>query len=351
MQSLKVKIISLVLLLTSLICSAQAQSNYFSRIYIFGDSLSDTGNTSDLFKGFFPKSPPYDGGRLSNGKLWIENFSKDLYLPSELVINFAFAGARANQGRFLVPSLDKQISKFLKSKGDYSDPNALYVVWVGSNDLMNDEDKYDDVNVINKLSNQVKNQIKLLISNGAKIFLVPNIPAIDLTPQAFETDAKNKNTRYSKHIGQMTRSYNNLLEHTLNNLEIEYPDIKFIRFDAQATLENVSQYASLFGVTNIHQRCNPNGYLSNRRKICSNPAEYFFWDTVHPSAVGHYMISYFISQAVFKNNYLPYNIGYIATKEDYAIYNNYHNAIQELIKESRESVTEKDLMKTEDIVI
>jgi phospholipase/lecithinase/hemolysin len=49
-----------------------------SEIFVFGDSLSDTGNsfavTTELTGGLFsiPPSPPYSNGRASNGALALE---------------------------------------------------------------------------------------------------------------------------------------------------------------------------------------------------------------------------------------------------------------------------------------
>lgn len=313
-----------------LVSSAEVQNNSFTRLFIFGDSLSDTGNTSKLFSGLFPKIPPYFKGRLSNGPVWVEHFSQTMNISSEQVFNFAFAGARANQGRFPVPSLDKQVSKYIKWNKNGADPNALYIIWIGANDLINDEDKKNDFQVVSKTSNQIKNQIKVLIHHGAKHFLIPNLPAISLSPFAFEKDAKQKNTKFSEHIGIMTTHYNSLLQQNLNNLTIEYPDVKFIRFDAYLTLKNIMDYASAFGFSNVNQRCNPNGYLNDHLAICNFPDEYLFWDTVHPSAAGHKLLSDFIISTLQYNGYLPKETIDSVNNQDMRLYSNNKKAIQEL---------------------
>ena len=41
----------------------------YSTMYSFGDSLSDVGNDYALSLNLAPISPPYDGGRFSNGPL------------------------------------------------------------------------------------------------------------------------------------------------------------------------------------------------------------------------------------------------------------------------------------------
>src|SRR4029453_12923135 len=58
------------------VTTAWADSTPFSRIIVFGDSLSDTGNFYHLTGGFPPA--PYANGRFSNGPLWIEYLADDL---------------------------------------------------------------------------------------------------------------------------------------------------------------------------------------------------------------------------------------------------------------------------------
>ncbi|NJK53588.1 MAG: hypothetical protein HC936_13690 [Leptolyngbyaceae cyanobacterium SU_3_3] len=46
----------------------------FSNLYVFGDSLSDVGNTLNATKSIFPlpDAPAYSPGRFSNGPVWVE---------------------------------------------------------------------------------------------------------------------------------------------------------------------------------------------------------------------------------------------------------------------------------------
>jgi phospholipase/lecithinase/hemolysin len=70
--------------------TALAQDTPFSKVYVFGDSLVDTGNVyiatsadpNDPFPTF-PPSPPYYNGRHSNGPLWVEVMAAELGLPRD----------------------------------------------------------------------------------------------------------------------------------------------------------------------------------------------------------------------------------------------------------------------------
>ena len=58
----------------------------FTALYVFGDSLSDTGRS--------PATPStnYFNGRFSNGPLWVEYLSADLGIPYNPSNNFAVSG-------------------------------------------------------------------------------------------------------------------------------------------------------------------------------------------------------------------------------------------------------------------
>lgn len=69
-----------------------AQSSAQERLYVFGDSLSDTGNIFNVTGAaqpftdalgldlpVIPPVPPYaEGGRFSNGSVWVDFLSQDL---------------------------------------------------------------------------------------------------------------------------------------------------------------------------------------------------------------------------------------------------------------------------------
>ncbi len=124
-------------------------------VYVIGDSLSDPGNLYDL-TGFFPPSPPYDK-RFSNGPVWAEYFAEQLRVKLK---NLAYGGAFTGvivlphketgvetpfsnydsyeYWQYLPPDLPgvkKEVEDLLARNPAGLNPNALYVVWAGSNDF------------------------------------------------------------------------------------------------------------------------------------------------------------------------------------------------------------------------
>lgn len=75
-----------------------------TEIFIFGDSLSDSGSSFALTFGAIPPEPPYDSGRFSNGLVAVEYLAEDLgftlnpYYDDGGGNNFAVGGARTGTG-------------------------------------------------------------------------------------------------------------------------------------------------------------------------------------------------------------------------------------------------------------
>ncbi|MEM7411453.1 MAG: SGNH/GDSL hydrolase family protein [Myxococcota bacterium] len=156
--------------------SAHAQ---FSDVYVFGDSLSDTGNgcTVLAIAGYAP-------GRCSNGDVWSEQFAEMIGNDAEASIlggtNFAFGGDETED-------LSIQIFAFaLTQLFGQADPNALYVIWLGGNDILGipssptaTQDAVD--NIIDGIQD--------LIGMGAQHFLIVNLPDIGRAYGDFELPA------------------------------------------------------------------------------------------------------------------------------------------------------------------
>ncbi|MDZ4862057.1 MAG: SGNH/GDSL hydrolase family protein, partial [Gemmatimonadota bacterium] len=124
------------------IALVSAQASAYSALYVFGDSLSDTGNVFAATGGTNPP-PPYFNGRFSNGPVWVETLSTNLGLgavnPSLLGgKNFAWGGATTGgTPPPAIPgtSLTQQVAGYLVGVGGVADASGLYVVWGGGNDV------------------------------------------------------------------------------------------------------------------------------------------------------------------------------------------------------------------------
>lgn len=270
----------------------------FSQMYVFGDSLSDEGNTFKASGGNIPPSPPYFQGRVSNGKIWTEFLAEDLGLtPTKYTdvlsgsvptqgINFAFAGATTGTENTLsltfpnlptqLPGLTQEIGAFTTYFAATADPNALYVVWAGANNYLPTAGTYQPQTTPTQAITDLSNSIKALAGVGAKNILVVNLPDLGKIPGTL-------NTPVSAPLDAITNAHNSQLSSTVDNLEKTLP-VNFLEIlDTNTLFDNITANPSQYGFTNATEAC-----LTTT--VCSTPDKYLFWDTQHPTTKGHELI-------------------------------------------------------------
>lgn len=252
-----------------------SHSQPFTRIFVFGDSLSDSGNLYRLSGGYPPA--PYFEGRFSNGRVWVEQLADALGLTIRAGDNYAVGGATTGfvnsndglNGRDY-PGLLDEVASFAATRDTAEADGVLFVVWAGANDfflaLQNGQDPADLIQ--NGVGNTAQ-AIQQLWQSGARHILVANVPDLGLTPFA---RALNIGTA----VTQLSAVYNQALNAALDDLAAA--GIPTIRVDAFATLRAMVAQPAEFGFTNVTEPL---------RFVGGNAAEFLFWDPVHPTTAGH----------------------------------------------------------------
>ncbi len=175
----------------------------FSSMFVFGDSLSDTGNLSVLTGGAQPgNTQPYFNGRFSDGPLWVEGLASGLGLTGQAASvfaggnNYAFAGARTGLDTSPPGVLAQAVglwgagSASLGLTGHLAaDPNALYVVVGGGNDMRDARSAAGGTSATRAAAaglavNNLATTIGYLASMGAKNILISTLPDLGYTPEA-----------------------------------------------------------------------------------------------------------------------------------------------------------------------
>jgi len=278
-------------------------------LVVIGDSLSDQGNAFIATGGAFPPAP-YNQ-RASNGPVAVEILAARLGIPLAPAMaggtNYAFLGSATGPVTFPGTStttdnlsaviysqpalantgLTNQVLMYLGA-GPVADPDGtLFVVWGGANDLFIDPSGATAANAVTNLANG----IGALYGAGARRFLVPNMPDLSLTPYGLSLSPVQQ-----AGLQALSGGFNAGLSSALFGLSL-LPGIEITPFDTFALLTMISADPAAFGLATASTPCltgSPAGVVN----ACADPDNYFFWDTVHPTAAAHRIVGNALAEAV-----------------------------------------------------
>ncbi len=276
----------------------------YSAIYAFGDSLSDVGNVYAATGGVTPAAP-YAAGQFSNGPVWVQGFAKALGLPAltpSLLggTNYAYGGAQSGATiNHAATSIDLtggngQIAQY-QAAHPVSDPNALYTLWIGGNDLRAIPGNATPEQVqaaISQAVGNVGNAIGALAAGGVKSLLVVTVPDLGRTPAAIAggPSAQSSATAVAAAFNRLLRDGGGPLP-SLGALSAQY-GISIAVLDSSALIDQAVADPGRFGFTNVTDPC-LRGRGSNA--VCAptlaRQDQYLFWDDIHPTAAGHSVIA------------------------------------------------------------
>jgi phospholipase/lecithinase/hemolysin len=268
----------------------------FDSVFVFGDSLSDSGNvflatggeTQTIpFGGLIP-SRAYASGRFSDGPVWAEILATNLGLNASPFLaggtNFAFGGAQTGPLGTVPPtspSLLDQLAFFQGATGGVAPSDALYVVFGGGNDarvasfqrLSGDEAGAN--NTIAQGVNNLATIIGNLAAAGARNFLVPNLPNLGVTPEATRGPAGAPAI-----FTDVATDFNTLLDGVLGGFNAN-PAINLVAVDTFGFLSSITAAPGDFGLTNGIDPC------IDLTTVCANPSEFVFYDGIHVTTATH----------------------------------------------------------------
>lgn len=171
--------------------SAARDTAHYSSITVFGDSLVDAGNLY-LSNGGTRPDPAlgYFEHRFTNGYNYPDLLSLELFgvatTPSRLGgSNYAYGGARIVDTGDVIPDLGAQLADF-KAQGHAVDPNGLYIMNFGGNDVFGAKGVFGPIGAIGTYptisaylqaaANEYVDGVRTLIGLGARNILMTDFP-------------------------------------------------------------------------------------------------------------------------------------------------------------------------------
>lgn len=288
----------------------QVSAALFDNIFLLGDSLSDQGNlfaaTASVggVANALPSGDHYFNGRFSNGPVYVDLLASALGVTSTPSIaggnNFAYGGARTTYntvettaGGVLPPglfpwSLNAETAAF--SARNIHDPNALYIVFSGSNDVADIVSRgLNPATVIPTAVSGVLAGVQAFINAGARLVVVPNLPDLGLIPAFVGNPAA------SAAATALSQQFNSLLHAQLGALS----GTDIVEFDTFDFFRDIVNHPANFGLTNVSTPCYSGFVAPNPAgTVCATPNQYLFWDIVHPTQVVHALLAQELLQVI-----------------------------------------------------
>ena len=335
--------------------AAQAQSA-FTGVVVVGDSLSDSGNGAaarDFISGDTTPFPPYSNGlcnpvdvlplgpgcdtlffqmsRVTDGPVAVEHLAEALglaadsepsfyLLPPEIPVpisglNYAVASAKARAPG--VEDLASQVGALLLDHGGTLPPQALYVVIIGGNDVVDAvqalaSSSESPRDIIRSAVDSIVANVELLIDSGARYVLVANVPNVGALPAVRELlEGDSPLERLAGRIATFAaRTFNVHLWWRLRGAQFRHPSAQIQVFDLFGVLERELALARFWG-RNFTDACfrsdiyfdSPIGervfHPDCAPEVGGTPRfdRFVFWDVLHPTGRVHVAIGEALLQA------------------------------------------------------
>ncbi|XP_065873852.1 GDSL esterase/lipase At3g48460 [Euphorbia lathyris] len=314
----------------------------FKKIYAFGDSFTDTGNTKSATgpSGFgHVSNPPYGDtffhrptNRYSDGRLMIDFVAESLSLPflppylhlkqgdEKHGVNFAVAGSTAiNHGFFVMnnlslaftpQSIQTQIlwfNQFLQKNGcqgsvdsspacrELMEDSLIWVGEIGVNDYAYITGSSVTSDTVRKLAiSTVTTFLQELLKKGVKSIVVQGLPPTGCLPLAMTLAPEDDRDDMGcvKSVNNQTMVHNIVYKAKLEDLKREFPNATITYLDFWNAYSTVVKNPRGYGFKEPFKACCGSGDPPYNfavfnvcgmpsAKACRNPSQYINWDGVH----------------------------------------------------------------------
>ncbi|KAJ2415986.1 hypothetical protein H4218_002260 [Coemansia sp. IMI 209128] len=253
-------------------------------LIVFGNSLSDVGNTAAL-----TGAPTYWNGRYSNSYVWNEYAAQILGLN---LANHAYGGATSNNElspasakNITIPAYRDQVASWISANPNpsaYNLQNDLVGIEIGGNDILHRVTGLItgtvDVNEFaSQLAASIAQDTQKLVSAGYKNIAIWNLPAVDKTPMVLSIGA-------GALISPIITAINSAVKTAVQPL----PGVRLLDLNNLMDVALQPAVLAALGITDSTTAC----YVSDsagKVTACANPDQHLFADGIHPASRLHYL--------------------------------------------------------------
>ncbi|KAH7434800.1 hypothetical protein KP509_06G035000 [Ceratopteris richardii] len=336
----------------------------YPAMFVFGDSLSDTGNGALTGNLLFKRTtnrpygetvPGQPSGRFSDGLLLVDFLARQIGLPLpkpyldrsadfRTGVNYAVSGSTAQDVEYLrsmliTPltkySLDSQINWHISlrtSKSSQRTPsangytNGIYVLEIGGNDYiaaLGSLKKYSPAYITEELIPlviaKIQSSTEALYTIGARNFLYVGITPLGCASSLlamFPSGVKDNNGCLQD-LNLLSYNHGLSLLNLIRQLRSTYKDANFVFFDYYGSYKHIIDNNLSFGISNTLDACCGAGpkfpYRFNEllfcnslsssllSTLCPDPNIFINWDGIHFT---HNFNSLVFDLAIKKGSYL-----------------------------------------------
>ncbi|XP_062209253.1 GDSL esterase/lipase At1g31550-like [Phragmites australis] len=320
--------------------AAPVGASCYTRLFSFGDSITDAGNLASLLPNIFVMAPPYGEtffgrptGRFCDGRLIVDFIAEALRLPFlapyltgrtandfQQGVNFAVASATALRQDFfrdmglnlttLTPySLEVQLEWFKRvlhllgpteqERKDIMSRSLFLMGEIGANDynypfFQNRSFTAEIKPLVPKVVQKIESAVKVLIGLGAKTIVVPGNVPMGCIPRYLAKFRSSNPGDYDaagclRWLNDFAELHNRALKRVLEQIPRDPTTVTVIYGDYYGAILDITRNPPKHGFTNLAACCGDGGpynsgslYPCNATSIvCPDPSKRISWDGIH----------------------------------------------------------------------
>ena len=291
------------ILIGSLFLCSPSGAETFTKLVVFGDSLSDRGNLNRVD----PTQPVV----WSDGDNWIDYLSRRMEITGDNLVNHAHGGALTsghlaalalagdgdptNDARiptFAALGFAEQVAAYVAAAPTVDSAATLFVFWIGGNDiasyisrsLAGDTTLAAETDYIATATARVGTAMEQLASVGARNFLILNIADVSKAPTFLAT-----NTATQAQVSQFVTAFNTALDREVDATEATYEinnentNLTIFKYDTHALVTRTLGNRTFPNITWSYVILDEQ--LERTTQTRNEPVtNFFWWDGLHPTA-------------------------------------------------------------------